>query len=422
MDALLIFTLVLGFYAAWNIGANDVSNAMGTSVGSKALTLRQAVCIAAIFEFSGALFFGSHVSETLQKGIVNPEVFVLDPQVLLCGMLASLLATGLWLQLATYFGLPVSTTHTIVGAILGFGAIVGGIHAIEWKNILKIACSWILSPLMGAIISCGIFTLLRKGIFYSSSPLEAAKKWLPWIIFFGTAMLGTLICYEIQRTAFDFTKITLIFSLALATALTAHVLLARFAAPFCPLLPAGTSSSTAGLHTEFFWVEKFFGQLQIASACLMAFSHGANDVSNAIGPLAAAVSIIQTQSIAFSNQFPTWILVLGGCGIIVGLWSWGWRVIETIGKKITELTPSRGFSAEFGAALTILLASGLGLPISTTHTLVGAVLGVGFAGGIGTLNFRILRDIGLSWIVTIPAGAISSIACYYVLFALLVRL
>ncbi len=395
-ETILIISLLIGFYAAWNIGANDVSNAMGTSVGSRALTIRQAVIIAAIFEFCGALFFGSHVSETLQQGIIKSNTFADDPSILVDGMLSALLASGIWLQLATYFGLPVSTTHAIVGAIVGFGAVVGGVEAIYWDEVFSIAGSWVVSPLLGALCGFVLFSILRKQIFYSKSPLKATIRAFPWIV----AALFIIFAFVGLWKGAGIIHI-LVGALFLGIGTFFFLRIKKF---------TGT-----GIHEEFQVVEKLFASLQIVTACLMAFSHGANDVANAIGPLAAIINIVETGSTSFSPHIPTWILALGGLGIVAGLATWGWRVIETIGKKITELTPSRGFSAEFAAALTVLLASRFGFPISTTHTLVGAVLGVGLAGGIATLNLRMIRDIALAWIVTIPAGALLSILCYYLI-------
>ncbi|MCE5295444.1 MAG: inorganic phosphate transporter [Chlamydiales bacterium] len=407
---ILIISLLFGFYAAWNIGANDVSNAMGTSVGSKALTIRQAVVIAAIFEFCGAVFFGSHVSETLQQGIVNPQVFAEHPHILVNGMLASLLACGIWLQLATYFGLPVSTTHAIVGALVGFGAVVGGTGAIYWNEVFSIACSWVVSPLMGATVGFVFFSVMRKRIFYSANPLAATKKVLPWIVASLVIVFSLVGLWNVIAPQGDMLdKLEIIFLMALTAALATGI--------FCRYMKV-PDHAPDGMHGEFTRVERIFGALQIVSACLMAFSHGANDVANAIGPLAAIINITETGSTNFQATIPFWILVLGGVGIVAGLATWGWRVIETIGKKITELTPSRGFSAEFAAALTVLLASRLGFPISTTHTLVGSVLGVGLAGGLGAINLRMIRDIILAWIVTIPAGATLSILCYYIIDSL----
>ena len=333
---------ILGLYMAWNIGANDVANAMGTSVGSRALTLKKAVLIAAVLEFCGAFFMGSSVSQTIQGGIIHLPHFQHDPNSFVLGMLGALLSTSLLLQTASYFGLPVSTTHAIVGAILGFGAIAGGIDAIQWGAMGKITASWVLSPILSGITSYFIFFLLQ-----------------------------------------------------------------RFAIVY---LPASSPSQNFHPHPE-----KVFIYPQIASACLIAFAHGANDVANAIGPVAAILNTLQTQTLELHSPVPPWLLLLGGIGIVLGLATWGWRVIETIGKKITELTPMRGFAAELGAGITILFASKLGLPISTTHALVGAICGVGIARGVKALNFRMLTEIMVSWLVTVPLCAIVSVILFYLL-------
>lgn len=399
---LLILALVFGFYAAWNIGANDVANAMGTSVGSKALTLRQAVILAAIFEFLGAVLFGANVSETLEKGLVDPEVFILRPITFVNGMLAALLATGLWLQFASFCGLPVSTTHAIVGAIVGFGAVVGGIDSVLWGNVVTIAVSWIASPLLGGIIAYILFAVIKQQIFYQPCPLEATKKLLPFIAGMVTLVLSLSMTYRvISPDRSGSAKIVACLVLSGVVSLIASCLVKRIKTPELK-------------NPEFYWTEKIFGYLQISSACLMAFAHGSNDVSNAIGPMAAITTTLQ-HHLSENSSFPTWALMLGGVGIVTGLATWGWRVIETIGRRITELTPSRGFCAEFGAALTILAASFFGFPISTTHTLVGAVFGIGLAGGLASLNIKTIRDILVSWFVTIPAGAVLSILCYHVL-------
>jgi len=456
----LILACVLGFYAAWNIGANDVANAMGTSVGSKALTLRRAVVLAAIFEFAGAVLFGSNVSETLQSGIVNPVIFDTDPFMFVRGMLAALLATGLWLQFASYCGLPVSTTHSIVGAIVGFGAIIGGVHSVHWNTVIYIGMSWIASPLLGAGASFLLFQLIRRHVFYQPSPLEATKKILPFLVGGVVLVLMLSSTYQVTlRGASAMTKVGLSCAGALVAIIAAHYYSKRLHIPITeevravdPRLLAeihsakmslemarknlageqfyhlediikdidgfadalGKSRFTNGKNPELALVEQLFGYLQISSACLMAFAHGSNDVANAIGPMAAVISALLHTPIGLGG-FPIWALVLGGLGIIIGLATWGWRVIDTVGKHITELTPSRGFSAEFGCALTILGASSFGFPVSTTHTIVGSVLGVGFARGISSLNLRVVRDILLSWFVTIPAGAILAIVCYYLI-------
>lgn len=461
--ALLIVILVTGFYMAWNIGANDVANAMGTSVGSGALTLRRAVILAAILEFCGAFFFGSHVSKTMQSGIINPEIFASDPRILVYGMLAALASSGIWLQIASYFGWPVSTTHSIVGAIVGFGAVVGGTQAIYWENVGMIVSSWILSPLLGGILGYYIFNIIRKKIFYSSNPVEAARRCTPFIVFIVVAVLALVLVFEgfrnVQLHISIYEKLGLTIGAGLLGAVISYFLVQSISpSPRENLVPAygpdithslerarkhlqkvqgaatGELRYHAGLlieevtglehsisqkqdaaitHSEYLKVEKIFGYLQIMSACMMAFAHGANDVANAIGPLSAAVGILTTGLLAVDAPVPAWALTLGGVGIVIGLATWGWRVIETIGKKITELTPTRGFAAEFAAATTIVLASRLGMPISTTHTLVGAVLGVGFARGLEAVNLTTTRDILISWIVTVPLGASLAIILFY---------
>lgn len=462
---LLILVVVAGAYMAWNIGANDVANAMGTSVGSGALTLKQAVMIAAVLEFCGAFFFGSHVSETIQKGIVDSSVFK-DPIIVVYGMLAALISAGAWLQIASYYGWPVSTTHSIVGAVIGFGAAVGGIEAVYWENVSFIATSWVLSPLMGGILSFALFNLLRQQIFYASNPIAATKRITPILVFGVVFILSLIMLYKglnnVQLELSFMQSIGISALCGLIGFLISKVCLRRIVVN-TPVFEADveyqpevlkqldkakkilsqiqnnsrgvvqyqTSEILNEIQTlssslkrkedigtqsaEYAIVEKIFGYLQIMSACLMAFAHGANDVANAIGPLAAAIDILTTGAISEHATIPTWVLAMGGVGIVIGLATWGWRVIETIGKKITELTPTRGFSAEFGAAATILIASRLGLPISTTHTLVGSVIGVGLARGIEALDLRTTRHIVVSWLFTVPAGAILAIGLFYII-------
>jgi PiT family inorganic phosphate transporter len=463
--ALIILILITGFYMAWNIGANDVANAMGTSVGSGALTLKRAVIIAAILEFSGAFFFGSHVSKTMQSGIINADMFASDPLILVYGMLASLASAGIWLQVASYFGWPVSTTHSIVGAIVGFGMTVGGMEAIYWEQVGFIVSSWILSPLLGGILGYFIFTMLRKKIFYALDPVEAARRLTPFLVFVVVTVLAFVLVFEGFRNlhlnlnvmqkglltlGLGFLGAGISYFLVQRTSPSKREVLttvpvygedvkhslerARKHLQKVGIATTGEMQYHVGLlveevkgieqtvqqkqevsinQSEYLKVERIFGYLQIMSACMMAFAHGANDVANAIGPLSAAVAILTTGLYAVDAPVPTWALALGGVGIVIGLATWGWRVIETIGKKITELTPSRGFAAEFGAATTIVLASRLGMPISTTHTLVGAVLGVGFARGLEAVNLTTTRDILISWIVTVPLGALLAIILFY---------
>jgi PiT family inorganic phosphate transporter len=467
---LRLLVLAVGFYMAWNIGANDVSNAMGTSVGSGALTLKRAVILAAILEFCGAFFLGANVSETMQRGVVNPDMFLTEPLILILGMCGALLGTSLWLQVASYFGWPVSTTHAIVGAILGFGVLVGGVETVQWAEVGSIALSWIISPLISACISYCIFLILQKKILYAMDPIAATRKLIPVFVAFVFATFTLSLLFNgLQNLNFDisfFHAFAIACILGLAAGVLAYFGVRRARLPSGYVQPIGLHNPhsvvsldkaikhlqrvrvasadethdrvTQILHevkglsqklrletsfsertSQYHFVEKMFSYLQILSACYVAFAHGANDVSNAIGPIAAVLDIIQHGTIVSASQIPSWLLALGGAGIVLGLATWGWRVIETIGKKITELTPTRGFCAEFGAAATILVASKLGLPISTTHCLVGAVLGVGLARGLSALNLTTLRDIVISWIVTIPASAAMSIACFYFLKSLL---
>lgn len=463
---LQILVLVVGFYMAWNIGANDVSNAMGTSVGSGALTLKKAVFFAAILEFSGAFFAGNNVSETMQKGLIQTDHFLNDPMILILGMCGALIGTSIWLQIASYFGWPVSTTHAIVGAILGFGGIIGGVDAIQWKEIGSIVLSWVISPAISGAISYAIFNLLQKNILFAMNPAQATRRLLPLLVFIVIATFAfSLIFNGLKNFQLDL-NLSEAIGIALACGsiafLITFLLIRRLQPPtiegnppFRYLPQTVVSMEKAMKHlqrvrviatdethekvinilhemrdlskkmrkessfsekaSEYHSVEKMFVYLQILTACFVAFAHGANDVANAIGPIAAVLDIIKNGVVAKAASVPPWLLAFGGLGIVIGLATWGWRVIETIGKKITELTPTRGFSAEFGAATTILVASKLGLPISTTHCLVGAVLGVGLARGIRALNLNMLRDIVLSWVITLPASAGMSIAAFYLL-------
>lgn len=466
---ILVSALILGFYMAWSIGANDVANAMGTSVGSGALTLRNALIVAAILEFSGAFFVGANVTETIEKGLLNTEMFASNPKVLLYGMLASLLATGIWLQIASYNGWPVSTTHCIIGAVVGFGLILGGIPAIDWDILAYVGTSWIASPILGGLLSFIIFTILRRHIFYTADPVVATKRLTPFLVFSVFFILTLVTLFKglshLNLHLPIVANIGISIFIGLVAAAIAFFLVkrikinpARERDNFIQDVQMQMSLSRAIKHmqrvkenargdlkneiqgildrsekladslgrvsvrvesSEYITVEKVFVYLQIISACCMAFAHGANDVANAIGPLASIFSIMRQGTVQISAGVPAWMLALGGVGIVVGLATWGWRVIETIGKKLTELTPSRGFAAEFGAATTILLASKLGLPISTTHTLVGSVLGVGLARGIGALNLSMIRDIFLSWIITIPVGALLSVLFYFIISMIL---
>ena len=556
---LLVMALVFGFYMAWNIGANDVANAMGTSVGSGALTLKWAIILAVIFEFGGAYLVGANVSETVRKGIFDPiqvtalevqDAFDLDEPPsselvtalttlykndaektaelqknapasvveaqafidrypdfrtkyepaqyngslnLAMGMIAALLAAGMWLQIASYFGWPVSTTHSIVGAVVGFGCVALGFGAINWVGddgqfggVAKIAASWIVSPLLAGSIAFMLFNFVHRSVLDKPDPVRAAKRITPFIVFFVMLVMVGMTAFKglknyfkqadwihnypaidpsVKGNNFPLVVLGVAAAVGLIGALITVVLVrrvnrgntsdkSRFESAYvtrsldkarkhlrrisetadgevqekaAAMLAevrelekiANAQVDVAGTHSRYKQVEKIFAYLQIMSACFVAFAHGANDVANAIGPLSAAVQALREGAVAAKAAVPTWALLLGGAGIVIGLATWGWRVMATIGKKITELTPTRGFCAEMAAATTILIASlpfaWAKVPISTTHTLVGAVLGVGVARGIGAINLNTVRDIAASWVITIPAGAGLSVVIYYIL-------
>lgn len=475
-ETILILALasVFGFYMAWNIGANDVANAMGTSVGSKALTLKQAILVAAVFEFAGAFLVGSHVTDTVRKGMIDLTVFTSmedGVNILMYGMLASLLAAGAWLQIATYYGWPVSTTHSIVGAIVGFGVVAGGSSGVAWGKIGQIVMSWVASPLLSGTIGFLVFSAIRRTIINVPDPVQATKRWAPLYIFLVFQILTLVTLFKgLKNLKLDLSlpeALLVASGVGLAASIVGSILIRRVRVgarsedegpSLAPMggdlramvkhvrkirsmatpeiekeiedigqdvdgLLAKVRESEASINTreEYRFVEKVFAYLQILSACFVAFAHGANDVANAIGPFAAVVALARDGAGALEAKtaVPVWILFVGGAGIVAGLSMWGWRVMATIGQKITELTPSRGFAAEFAAATTIVVASRLGIPISTTHTLVGAVLGVGLARGMESLNRRVVRDIVTSWVVTLPAGAGLSIVFFFVIKAVL---
>ena len=406
---LLISGCVFGFFMAWGIGANDVANAMGTSVGARALTLSQAILVACIFEFAGAYLAGGEVTSTIRKGIIDPSLLADTPELLVFGMLASLLAAGSWLLIASYNGWPVSTTHSIVGAIVGFAAVGISVDAVSWGKVISIVSSWVVSPLMAGIISFLIFRTVQHLILNTEDPFRNAKKYVPGYMFlvgFVISMVTLLKGLKHVGLDLNFTEsIQYSALIGIAIALLGSLLLRR----------VQNTSQQRG-DVTFDGVERVFAVLMIFTACAMAFAHGSNDVANAVGPLAAIVNVVQSGGqIAVESSMPWWILLVGGIGIIAGLAMLGYKVIETIGRNITELTPSRGFAAELAAATTVVLASGTGLPISTTHTLVGAVLGVGLARGLSAIDLNVVGRIILSWLVTLPVGAGLSIIFFFIM-------
>ena len=405
----LILAIIFGGFMAWGVGANDVANAMGTSVGSRALTIKQAIIIAAIFEALGALLAGGQVTQTIRGSIIDSHMLMHSPQLLIYGMLAALLAAGTWLAVASIFGWPVSTTHSIVGALVGFGSVGLGVHYIYWRTVFNISLSWVGTPIIAGIIAFLLFTSVQRYIFITDNPFERAKRYIPVYIFIVAIviMLVTMVS-GIDHLGFKLslrTDIVIAFLVSLLVTFIGMLILRRI-----------TLAPNASHRQQFEKVERIFGVLMIFTACAMAFAHGSNDVANAIGPLAAIVSIVQHKGIVSDETYvPLWIMLLGAFGIVVGLATYGHKVIQTVGTGITQLTPSRGFAAQLATASTVVLSSGFGLPISTTQTLVGAVLGVGFARGIAALNLGVIRNIFMSWIITLPAGAVLAIIYFYLI-------
>ncbi|MCB1582210.1 MAG: anion permease [Marinicella sp.] len=404
----IVLAAVFGAFMAWGIGANDVANAMATSVGSKAITIKQAIIIAAIFEFAGAVLAGGEVTSTIRKGIIDASSVEGNPELLIYGMLASLLAAGCWLLLASKKGWPVSTTHSIVGAVVGFAAVGIGSEAIKWSKVGDIVLSWIVTPMIAGFIAFLIFQTVHHLILKQQDPLAKAKRYVP-VYMFLTAFVLTLVTIKkgLKHVGLDLTDIQ-----AYSYASLSGLVVALIGAFFISKIKADKKKEK---DFHFYTVERVFAVLMVITASGLAFAHGSNDVANAVGPVAAIVSTAHTGIVAAKSGIETWILLLGGIGIVIGLATFGVRVIRTVGQKITHLTPSRGFAAELAASTTIVVASGTGMPISTTQTLVGAVLGVGMARGISAIDLKVVRNIFASWVVTIPAGASLSIIFFYVL-------
>jgi PiT family inorganic phosphate transporter len=400
---ILVIAGLLGFFAAWGIGANDVANAMGTSVGSKALTLKQAVLIAAIFEFLGAYLAGGEVTSTIRKGIVNPEVYQDNVDIFIVGMMATLLATGSWLLIASKNGWPVSTTHSIVGAIVGFVMITKGSSYVSWDKIVEILYSWVSSPLISAVLAFIIFRSVQKFILESENKSRSAIRLIPVYVFLVMVVIALVTAKKgLVHLGFDWSdEFILQISLGLAALVSglAFIYLRQQAQNL----------------TDVSGIEVAFSLLMVFAACAMAFAHGSNDVANAIGPLAAIVSVVNSNGIISTQAaVGSWVLLLGGVGIVFGLATYGHRVIKTVGEKITKLTPSFGFSANLATASTVVFASFLGFPVSTTHTLIGGVIGVGLANDYRKIDFKQIGTIVISWLVTVPVGALMTIL-YYVL-------
>jgi len=407
-----ISAIVIGFFMAWGVGANDLANVMSTTMGSRALTVRQAMIIAIIFEFAGALLGGIHVTHTIRTGIINTLLFVDHPHTLVLGMLATLLASMVWMIFASFVGMPVSITNTIIGAIVGFGVVVLGVHAIHWHTVFYIGLSWIISPCIAGIVGFLLFYLIKKLILATNEPCKNARRYLPFFFFLvGIVMAVMIVLKDLSSYGIHLSKETsflVTFFVALIITLVGRHL--------CNRVPI---KSKCALKHQFDYVEKLFSFLMAFTACTMVFAHGSNDVAIAMGPVAAIFSIIKNHGIVLTkNGGSVWILVLGCSAVILGLFMYGRKVIATVGRGITELTPSRAFAATIAAATTVIVSTSAGIPVSATQTLVGGVFGVGIARGIGALNLNIIRNILLSWLVTVPAAAGLAILFFDVLKAL----
>lgn len=395
---ILISAAMLGFFAAYGVGANDVANAMGTSVGSKVLTIKQAVLIAAVFEFLGAFLAGGGVTQTIRKGVIDPALFDANLEILIYGMISALFAAGTWLLIASLRGWPVSTTHTIVGAIVGFGIYALGFDKINWSVVGNIGLSWITSPLSSAIVAALFYYICKELILKENTKYRLLI--INFFVFLAGFAIALITVTKGLKNIFKQQDLILTFGdSAFYSAIAALVFTAIFY-----IFSRARLSNTSGSQ------ESQFAYLMVFTSCAVAFAHGSNDVANAIGPLAAIHQATnQILGNAVSAETPLWILFLGAAGIVIGLATLGYRVMKTIGEKIVMLTPSKGFAAQLAAALTVVLASQLDMPVSTTHTLVGAVIGIGLVEGISTINVKSVNSIFLSWVITLPAGALLSI-------------
>ena len=407
-NTFILLACCFGFFMAWGVGANDVANAMGTSVGSKAITVKQAILIAMIFEFAGAYLAGSEVTSTIRKGIIDPSLLGDQPELLVYGMLSALLAAGVWLFIASMLGWPVSTTHSIVGAIVGFAVVGISPDAVNWGKVGKIVASWVVSPVIAGTLSYMLFKSVQRLILNTEDPFANAKKYVPIYIF----SVGFMIVMVTLTKGLKHLHLSFTFFECLALATIGGLIVMLIGSYFLKRIKRNIEIEK---ESRFANVEKVFAVLMVFTACSMAFAHGSNDVANAIGPLAAVISVASSSGeILQKAMVPWWVLLIGATGIVFGLSTYGFKVMATIGRKITHLTPSRGFAAELGAATTVVIASGTGLPISTTHTLVGAVLGVGLARGMASLNMTMIRTIFVSWVVTLPAGAGLSVIFFFI--------
>ncbi|APF02405.1 TPA: inorganic phosphate transporter [Legionella pneumophila] len=410
---LLFAALILCFLMTWGVGANDLANVMSTTMGSKAVTVRQAMLIAIIFEFAGAFLGGEGVTETMRDGIINTSQLSNEPLILIEGMLCVLFACTIWMNLASYLGVPVSITNALVGSMVGFGTIVLGPDAIHWNQVTRIAIGWVSSPLISGITAYALFISIQQTIFVKSNPLTKAKLYIPIYLF----LIGFILSFITVFKGLNHFDIHLNLKQDLAVTLATSIVITILGMIFIKRIP---EYHKIRRRERFIQVEKYFAVLMAMTACAMAFAHGSNDVALAVGPLSIVHSLVMHSNQIFdADNYPSWIILLGCLGVVIGFLMYGRKVIETVGSSITALTPSRAFAATLSAATTVVVATSTGIPVSATQTLVGAVLGVGLARGIGALNLIVIRNIFMSWVLTLPAASILTILSYKLLHALL---
>lgn len=409
----VILAVILCFMMTWGVGANDLANVMSTTMGSKAVTVKQAMLIAVFFEFAGAFFGGAGVTETMRDGIINTSLLADQPLILIEGMLGVLLACTIWMNLASYLGVPVSITNALVGSMVGFGSLVLGTDAVHWNQVSHIAIGWITSPLIAGITGYGLFISIQQTIFVKNDILARAKFYVPIYLF----LVGSILSFITVFKGLAHFNVHLNFHQNVMVAIGCSITITIIGVIFIKRIP---ETLPMGRRDSFVQVEKYFAVLMAMTACAMAFAHGSNDVALAVGPLSIVHSLVLHANQPLDvTSYPSWIILLGCVGVISGLLMYGRKVIETVGSSITALTPSRAFAATLAAATTVVVATSLGIPVSATQTLVGAVLGVGLARGIGALNLIVIRNIFTSWILTLPAASLLTIISYKILHAVI---
>jgi PiT family inorganic phosphate transporter len=408
VEILVVVAIIIAFYMAWNIGANDVANSMACAVGSKAIPIFWAVVLAGICNFCGAVLVGSHVTDTVRRGIIDTQAFTQDPKTLAYGMVCAMLSAAICLNLASYLGMPVSTTHSIVGAIVGFGILSAGFGHVHWGKLGQIVASWFISPVAGGIMAFIIFKLISRYVLSVEKPAIAAHKGVPICVFFTFAVLILAVIYKGLKN--------LHLDLGGPEALAISILGGSIASLTSGFFVRKSCNHKVELTYEeqLAHVEKHFAALVVITSCTVAFAQGANDVANAIGPLAAVAEIVRHNSVPGKVPVNIWFLVLGGTGIAAGLSMFGYRVMRVVGTKVTEITPSRGVAASLSGMTTVLACSKMGLPVSTTHTLVGAIIGVGLARGITAIDRKVVGSIFTSWFATVPMAAILTVLIYLI--------